>query len=921
MGMKQFQIRVLGTPILASWSWDSVGDDIAFAQVAAPPAFPTAPTITGEAKVGATLTLNPGVVVGGTVRTVELLRDDEDAFGDVIDDEAGETFIPSAGDIGASLRIRVTAEGPGGTVTATSAAFGPITDVPLFKMAGTGLRLATSSVTVAEEGNRYAVADIAIGMPDIDVTEIALFFPTFYCTVNNEVQCPAGYTIEGIATRAGNGGLRTPGTIDGGTDPVVIDPANPATAYGKWIIFRPAAPIPAGTTQIFTVSYFMNAGEQPFSRNPVSFVGLTSFIDGGTFLGERYQVQATSTVPLLSTNTNFTNAGGPRPPYPSMGMMRGEAEEIEDSAVGIGDSIQYGSAQSTSFRYFTSRMAHGQIEMALDDNGSSRRIAANIMAIPGWSMFQHSNPTSSLRQMWALEKARELNGGRRIADMVWCGHGRNSATEPVLSVLTALARGLASMWRGAIGVENAPLYWVGMVAEPTSTDIFQTVENQSPSGAQAVFPTGTRWTFNAAHESPTGELRLDGTVTDSVPLWPVSSVSAEVRDRFKVRPFTSVLTSPYSGTGPMFMADAPPVGAWIGFDADGSLELGNIVQAVTGSGPYEVSISIPGSPSIPSGAIVQERWNDGGVHPSPLAHTLYRDAIIAKKVEFGFTVPPAAPTVSGVTITGIPQDGQTLTAGATITGSPAPTVSYEWEDGAGATIGTGNTLLQNAATMGLIAGETITLRVGATNASGSDEGTATITFEVPPAQTLVQGATAGYFVDPANVPSGTSRITFRGKIKLPSLPATAGVAPRLFTQESTGCDLWVGTTGGLFATVEDSGGVARLNGFVLAGAGTIDAGVEHDIIFDVDQAANEVRLTVDGVLTTTAFTTSGSGTFQSNREVSFLATTAGATPVPSGTEFRDLSVEFNGTLRKAIPNNAALANADAWHRGGDFTAL
>ncbi|OBV11211.1 hypothetical protein [Erythrobacter dokdonensis] len=185
-----------------------------------------------------------------------------------------------------------------------------------------------------------------------------------------------------------------------------------------------------------------------------------------------------------------------------------------------------------------------------------------------------------------------------------------------------------------------------------------------------------------------------------------------------------------------------------------------------------------------------------------------------------------------------------------------------------------------------------------------------------PTAYLVRGATAGYFVDPANVPSGTSRITFRAQVWLPSLSG----APRLFTQESTGCDLWVGSSGQLVANIEDSTGTAMIFSANVAPDGTIVAETWHEIIFDVDQVAEEVRVTVDGVLTTTAFTAASSGTFQTSREVSFLAQTAGAFAVAAGTRVANLEVDFNGTLHKAISNDATTANADAWHRGGDFAS-
>lgn len=186
-----------------------------------------------------------------------------------------------------------------------------------------------------------------------------------------------------------------------------------------------------------------------------------------------------------------------------------------------------------------------------------------------------------------------------------------------------------------------------------------------------------------------------------------------------------------------------------------------------------------------------------------------------------------------------------------------------------------------------------------------------------PTQYLIQGATRGYFVDPVNVPSGTNRITFRAKIRLPVGYGQAN----LFTQESTGCDLQIrNTSGSLNATVEDSVGTKMLTDTAVAPPpNTLAAGVWYEITFDVDQVAEEVRCTVNGVTEITPFTASGTGTFQTVREVSFLGSTSGTLLIPTDTHIADMSVDFNGSLHKAISNDATVANADAWFRGGSFT--
>lgn len=175
----------------------------------------------------------------------------------------------------------------------------------------------------------------------------------------------------------------------------------------------------------------------------------------------------------------------------------------------------------------------------------------------------------------------------------------------------------------------------------------------------------------------------------------------------------------------------------------------------------------------------------------------------------------------------------------------------------------------------------------------------------------------GYFVDPANVPASTSRITFRGTFFF------VGSVPNnvlLFTQESTGCDLNIQSTGRLTASVEDTTGAKMLSSVEVAPDGSITADTWHEIVFDVNHATEQAIITIDGgTPIVTAFTASGTGSFQSTREVSFLATTVGGSAVPNGTQVRDLSVDFNGTLHKAISNSASVANADAWKLGTDFT--
>lgn len=200
--------------------------------------------------------------------------------------------------------------------------------------------------------------------------------------------------------------------------------------------------------------------------------------------------------------------------------------------------------------------------------------------------------------------------------------------------------------------------------------------------------------------------------------------------------------------------------------------------------------------------------------------------------------------------------------------------------------------------------------------NGFQQTVTTVTSDTP-ATPLIQPALLGYFVDQANVPPAVNRMTFRGWFRFAgSVPNT--VKP--FAQASTGCDLIVLSTGALNATVEDGAGLAVLLNAQVAPPGTIKANIGQRIVFDVNQVTKEVRLTVDNATFVTPFAVPGNGTFQSNRQASFLASATGLTALPSGTQFGDLSLDYNGVTYKTISNLAALANADPWKAGtGVFT--
>lgn len=188
-----------------------------------------------------------------------------------------------------------------------------------------------------------------------------------------------------------------------------------------------------------------------------------------------------------------------------------------------------------------------------------------------------------------------------------------------------------------------------------------------------------------------------------------------------------------------------------------------------------------------------------------------------------------------------------------------------------------------------------------------------------PAAYLVMPATIGHFGDTAVLPAATTRLTWRGKFFFPAGTISDGQA--LFSQVSDGCDLRT-FSNGFRVIVEDGTQTAvYTSGLSVIHAGKLVADTWLDIVFDVNQATATITLTINGDTVTIPFTTPGNGVFNTARRIGFLATQTGGLRIVTGVRSAELSVDRNGTLYKAIPNDAASANADAWKLGaGSFTS-
>lgn len=200
--------------------------------------------------------------------------------------------------------------------------------------------------------------------------------------------------------------------------------------------------------------------------------------------------------------------------------------------------------------------------------------------------------------------------------------------------------------------------------------------------------------------------------------------------------------------------------------------------------------------------------------------------------------------------------------------------------------------------------------------NGFTQNCAVTTTSAAPAVFHTQSGTGPYFRDPANsTPANTTRMEFRANIYPTVLP---GAAVRLFTQESSSCDLELTTGGDFRLYVRDGAATSVLAGVTAATGYALNQWQE--IVVDVDHTAGTASITNNGSLSGSwTWTPTGSPTFPTIREISFCGTTAGNNLVPAGWQIEFTECHFTTsavrTLRKNVSGDAATVNADAWRQG------
>ncbi|WP_284164868.1 LamG-like jellyroll fold domain-containing protein [Frigidibacter sp. SD6-1] len=188
--------------------------------------------------------------------------------------------------------------------------------------------------------------------------------------------------------------------------------------------------------------------------------------------------------------------------------------------------------------------------------------------------------------------------------------------------------------------------------------------------------------------------------------------------------------------------------------------------------------------------------------------------------------------------------------------------------------------------------------------------------------TFTTSATGPYYVSPTNIPAGTAAITFSGRFRLPSLPSTTQI---IFAQDNLGFDIEIMNNGNLRANARDGLSVKVINNVVVPAG--IQANVWYDLICATDQVAQNMRISLNGVvISTLGFSASGNGLFLSNRAAGFLARKSATLQFIGDIEYLKMWYSVTGSATepattpiKHITGPAAVANGDSWKLGSNAT--
>ncbi|HKP91424.1 MAG TPA: hypothetical protein VJT75_15775, partial [Thermoleophilaceae bacterium] len=870
---------------------------LAIDQSATAPVNTGVPTVSGTARDGQTLTASTGTWTGSPAPTFAYQWRRCDAAGAGCANVAGatgSTYAVTSADIGSTIRVVVTGTNVVSSASATSAQTAAVTAHPPVNTA-----VPTVSGTARDGQTLTAGNGIWTGSPTI-----AFSYQWRRCD-------SAGAGCANIAGATGATYVQTPADI-GSTIRVVVTGTNAGgSASATSAQTAVVAAIPPANTALPTIGgtardgQTLTAANGTWSGSPAIAFGYqwrrcdaagASCADIASATGSTYVLTGSDVGRTVRVVVTGTNAGGSASATSAQTAVVPAAPPVNTAPPALGGIAQDGQTVTGSNGIWTGTptIAYSYQWRRCDSAGAG---CANIAGATG--------ATYSV-------VAADVGGTLRLVVTATNGAGSASATSSQSSVVGAMppastgAPTISGTARDGQTLTAASGTWTGT---PTIafTRQWRRCDAAGASCADIAGATGATYVQTPADIGSTIRVVVTGTNAAGS----ASATSAQTAVVAAIPPANTALPT-ISGTARDGQTLTAANGTWTGSP---TISYGYQWRRCDAAGAGCADIAgATGATYVLTGSdvgrtvrVVVTGTNAGGSAGATSAQT--------------GTVAAAPPANTALpTITGIAQDGQTLTGSNGIwTGTPTIAYSYQWRrcDSSGA--GCANVSGATAATYSLASadvGSTLRLVVTATNASGSASATSaatTIVTPAPPANTAVPTisgtARDGQTLTAANGTwSGTPTIAFARQW-------------RRCDAAGAGCADIAGATGATYVlTPADVGSTIRVAVTGTNSAGSAGATSAQTAVVAAIPPANTAAPTISGTARDGQTLTAANGTWTGSPTISYgyqwrRCNTSGASCVDiagaTGSTYVLVAADVGSTARVVVTGTNAGGSASA----------
>jgi hypothetical protein len=340
-----------------------------------------------------------------------------------------------------------------------------------------------------------------------------------------------------------------------------------------------------------------------------------------TFLSEGMEYSATSQAALLNSGTitccgfsTFSSITGPD------GFVAQGWNGTTPVVLLVGDSICNGAND----QFDNLRGNLGYVRHGIDDSVSSTQMPYISLCGSGTS-FNDATQSNFQHRINMMTELPNLPFTSILSEM---GVNSNGATTAQYTTLSQAWWTSLKSW-----FSNTPIVQTTLTMRTSSGNntAYSTVGDQSPYDANFAYPSGSVLQFNS---NLTGGIITGGYVSSVINVGPYAITS---NDLWPVPGFSSTLAAGFTGNtvSTVSLNDSPPLWTSLVFGAGTSSvdSAGYFVSAVTGSGPYSVTLAGGAKPLITqtTGSAISSNCTYDGLHPNNNCANTISIAIITAK--------------------------------------------------------------------------------------------------------------------------------------------------------------------------------------------------------------------------------------------------------------------------------------------------